>query len=98
MFYLWAAKKRVAAALNSSTVMKDADCSLACIKLSSILFAGSLLFLLFPGLWWVDGVAGIILAIFIGKEGFETIIATRNPDFVGGCGCSSKRSKSVSCS
>ncbi|MFA6004765.1 MAG: heavy metal transporter, partial [Elusimicrobiota bacterium] len=34
MFYLWTAKRAVARALDSSTVAKDADCSLACIKLS----------------------------------------------------------------
>lgn len=88
MFYLWSAKKRVARELDSATVMKDADCSLACIKLSVVLLTGSLLYLLFPDLWWVDSVAGLILALLIGTEGYETIVETKKPDFAGGCGCS----------
>jgi len=88
MFYLWSAKKRVARELDSSTVMKDANCSLACIKLSMVLLTGSLLFLFFPALWWADSAAGIVLAILIGTEGYETIVEARKPDFAGGCGCS----------
>lgn len=88
MFYLWSAKKKVAQALNSATVMKDADCSRACIQLSVILFLGSILFFVFPSLWWVDASAGILLAGFIAKEGWETIQAARHPEFSGGCGCS----------
>ncbi|VAX18208.1 hypothetical protein MNBD_NITROSPINAE02-773 [hydrothermal vent metagenome] len=87
MFFLWSAKRKVAKLLDSATVMKDADCSLACIKLSAILFIGSLIFLLFPGLWWIDSAAAILLAIIIGKEGLETIQAARSDDFSGGCGC-----------
>lgn len=87
MFFLWSAKKKVASALQSQALMKDADCSLACINLSFVLFAGSLLFLIFPTLWWVDSCAAFILAFFIGKEGVQTILETRNDHFTGGCGC-----------
>ncbi|HAR42310.1 MAG TPA: heavy metal transporter [Bdellovibrionales bacterium] len=89
MFYLWRAKLIVGKALNSATVIKDAACSLACIKLSGILFTGSLVFLVFPNFWWADSVAALLIAFFIGKEGTETIQAARSKDFSGGCGCSS---------
>jgi divalent metal cation (Fe/Co/Zn/Cd) transporter len=88
MFWLWASKRRVAAQLNSASIMKDAACSLACIKLSVVLFAGSLVFWTFPALWWADSVAALLLGILIGKEGWETVGAARHPEFSGGCGCS----------
>ena len=87
MFYLWSAKKQVAKQLNSSAVMKDADCSLACIKLSIVLFCGSLLFLSFPFLWWVDSLAALVLSFIIGRDGISALRATRREDFAGGCGC-----------
>lgn len=88
MFYLWTSKKKVAIALNSATMAKDASCSLACIKLSFILFAGSLVYMMMPSLWWVDSAAALLLSIFIGQEGWETVMATRKKNFMGGCGCS----------
>jgi divalent metal cation (Fe/Co/Zn/Cd) transporter len=88
MFYLWAAKRRAAIALDSATVRSDAACSLACIKLSTILLAGSLLYLAAPALWWADAAAAIALAAFIAHEGWETVRASLEPEFTGGCGCS----------
>ncbi|MCX5795932.1 MAG: heavy metal transporter [Elusimicrobia bacterium] len=88
MFYLWRSKKNVAAGLDSATMMKDADCSLVCIKLSTVLLGGSLVFFLLPSLWWADSVAGLVLAILIGKEGVEAVQASRHENFSGGCGCS----------
>ena len=73
MFYLWRAKLSAGRALGSNAVISDAQCSLACIKLSALVLAGSLLFLLAPGLWWVDAVAAIGLAALIGKEGVEML-------------------------
>lgn len=87
MFYLWRSKERVGKALNSPTVLKDAECSLACIKLSFILFGGSLVYMTLPGLWWADSVAALLLSFFIAKEGIETVQAARKSDFAGGCGC-----------
>jgi divalent metal cation (Fe/Co/Zn/Cd) transporter len=88
MVWLWRSKLEAARALNSRTVEMDAACSLACIKLSAVLFVGSLLFLVAPALWWSDAVAALVLAFFIGREGWEGIEAARKPDFDGGCGCS----------
>jgi divalent metal cation (Fe/Co/Zn/Cd) transporter len=84
MAYLWRAKLRVAKALDSATLEADATCSLACIQL---LFAGSLLFLLAPALWWIDAAAALGLALLIWKEGFSMIRAARSESFTGGCGC-----------
>jgi divalent metal cation (Fe/Co/Zn/Cd) transporter len=87
MFYLWRAKLRVARELDSCTALKDADCSLACIKLSGVLLAGSAVFAAVPALWWADSAAALVLALFIAREGAGTIRAARRPDFAGGCGC-----------
>ncbi len=87
MGFLWRAKKAAAAALDSRTLEMDAACSLACIQLSAVLFAGSLLFLILPALWWADGLAALGLAAFIGREGWEGWRAARKADFAGGCGC-----------
>lgn len=87
MFALWRAKQAAGRALASATVLKDADCSLACIKLSFVLLAGSLIFWVAPDLWWADSAAAMLLALLIGREGWETIRAARDPDFAGGCGC-----------
>lgn len=86
MFYLWKAKQSVARKLDSATMMSDARCSLACIKLSVILLLGSGLFILMPTLWWIDSAAAIGLAIVIGNEGWEMRIASRAKNFTGGCG------------
>lgn len=87
MFFLWRAKAAVAIQLNSAAMKSDADCSLACIKLSGVLFVGSIVFLLLPSLWWLDSVAAIALAALVGKEGLSTVRAANHPDFSGGCGC-----------
>lgn len=87
MFFLWIKKKAVAQTLNSSTVMADAKCSLACIKLSFVLLLGSFLYWLLPTLWWVDSAAAIVIGIFILREGWEMISNSRKEEFKGGCGC-----------
>lgn len=73
MFFLWWRKKTLGHALQSSTVLSDAACSLACIKLSGILLAGSFIFYIQPALWWVDSVAAIGMSYFIFKEGQEMV-------------------------
>ncbi len=87
MVFLWRAKRQAAQALDSATLEADAACSLACIQLSTVLFAGSLLFLLLPGLWWVDAAAALGLALLIGREGLGMVRAARSAAFTGGCGC-----------
>ncbi len=87
MLFLWRAKLKAGQALESPTVLGDAGCTLACFKLSAVLFAGSLIFVVAPSLWWVDSVAAIVLGALIAREGVETIREARKPDFSGGCGC-----------
>lgn len=87
MFYLWRAKLRVAKALDSSTLEKDAVCTLVCIRLSFVLLAGSLLFLVAPDFWWLDAVCAILIGLMIMKEGVDTVRATYRENFSGGCGC-----------
>ena len=87
MGFLWRAKKAAATALDSRTLEMDAACSLACIQLSAVLFAGSLLYLALPALWWADGLAALALSAFIGREGWEGWQAAKQADFAGGCGC-----------
>ena len=87
MAFLWRAKLRAARALDSATLAADAACSRACIQLSGVLFLGSLLFLVAPALWWVDGAAAMGLALLIGREGLGMVRAARSEHFSGGCGC-----------
>jgi divalent metal cation (Fe/Co/Zn/Cd) transporter len=87
MMFLWRAKLRAATALDSATLEADATCSLACIQLSMVLFAGSLIFLIAPALWWVDAAAALGLALLIGREGIGMIRAAQSEGFTGGCGC-----------
>jgi divalent metal cation (Fe/Co/Zn/Cd) transporter len=87
MVWLWRAKGAAARALDSAALASDAACSLACIQLSGVLLAGSLVFWLLPGLWWADAVAACALALLIAKEGWSMVRAARSPGFGGGCGC-----------
>ncbi|HAR44191.1 MAG TPA: heavy metal transporter [Bdellovibrionales bacterium] len=87
MFWLWTSKLKLAHAMNSAAMEMDAACSLACIKLSGVLLSGSLVFIIAPSLWWADSVAALVIAFFIGKQGFETTRAALKPEFSGGCGC-----------
>lgn len=73
MFFLYEAKVKAGNHLNSSTVLKDADCTMACIKLSAILFVGSIIYELNNNLWWADSVASMLLGVFIFQEGLYTV-------------------------
>jgi len=87
MAFLWRGKSRAARALDSRALAGDATCSLVCMQLSAVLFLGSLGYWLRPSLWWADAAAALLLAVFIGREGWEMVAAARKPDFQGGCGC-----------
>ena len=88
MFFLWQAKRTAGKQLDSRTVMQDAACSMACIQLSTVLFCGSVIYLLFPALYWVDSTAALVIAGMIAREGVGAIRSARSEDFTGGCGCS----------
>ncbi|MBI4376149.1 MAG: cation transporter [Elusimicrobia bacterium] len=73
MFWLWRAKLDAGRALKSPTVLGDAACSLACIKLSVVLLVGSMVYMVAPALWWADSAAALILCALIAREGFEML-------------------------
>ena len=87
MAWLWRAKRQLSKAACSPTLAADAACSLACIQLSAVLLAGSLIFLLAPKLWWADAAASLALALLIAREGWNIRKAASREDFDGGCGC-----------
>ncbi|CAG8534518.1 22412_t:CDS:2 [Rhizophagus irregularis] len=83
MGFLWLSKKYLAKMLNSSTMASEAQCSLACIKITFILFLGSLLYMIWKGGWWLDSAAAIILGVLFAKEGVDMILWARSKDFNG---------------
>ena len=87
MAFLWEMKRKVARHLDSSSALKDAGCSLACMQLSVVVLASGLLYLASPALWWVDGVAGLLVGAMVTREGVHSLIAARRPNFKGTCGC-----------
>ena len=87
MFVLWRAKVRTASALDSPAMRSDAACSLACMRLSSVILVGSGLFWMSPRLWWCDAAAALLISVLIAKEGLEGFRASFRPEFSGGCGC-----------
>jgi len=91
MIAIWLPKRYLARALNSSAMQGEATCSLSCIQITIVLFAGSLIFRLWHGGWWVDSATTLFLGILFGWEGWKMIRWVRNPAFDGGCcDCGSK--------
>jgi len=88
MFIMWYYKTKASVILNSSTLSSDAACSLGCIKLSTVLCVGSILYEIWHSLWWVDAVTAIIIGLLVGYEGYQTIKNAKDREkFQGGCGC-----------
>ena len=86
MTVLYFLKLHVAFALSSATMESDAQCSLCCIQLSSVLFLGSLVsHLAGDSVWWFDGATALIIALLVGREGFNAARSARRPDFNGCC-------------
>jgi len=69
---LFLAKFRTGKALKSVSLIADSKETLACVFLSISLLIGLGLNYLF-GLWQADPVVGLIVVVFLIKEGFETI-------------------------
>lgn len=72
MPWLAVTKRRVGEAIGSRSLMADAKETFACAWLSAALLVGLGLNTLF-GLWWADPAAGLIVAGFLFREGYETI-------------------------
>ena len=73
MFIMWYYKTKASVILNSSTLSSDAACSLGCIKLSTVLCIGSILYQIWPKLWWVDAATAIAIGLLVGYEGYQTV-------------------------
>ena len=87
MAVLYLLKVRIALALSSSAMESDAQCSLCCIQLSLVLFVGSLVSHYAGGsVWWFDGVTALVIALMVGREGFNAVRNAQRPDF-SGCNC-----------
>ena len=87
MAVLYVVKMHVALALSSSALQSDAQCSLCCIQLSTVLLVGSLV-THYAGdvVWWFDGATALAIALLVGREGVNAVRNARRPDF-SGCGC-----------
>lgn len=70
------AKKKIAKQIGSKALEADAMETIICAWLSVILLAGLALNYFF-GLWWADPVAGLVMVLFILKEGWEAIEESR---------------------
>ncbi|KDQ61264.1 hypothetical protein JAAARDRAFT_32261 [Jaapia argillacea MUCL 33604] len=90
MILIYLPKRYLARALNSSTMQGEATCSLSCIQITLVLFVGSLVYRVWKGGWWVDGVTSIALGILFGWEGIKMWKWAASEDFDGGC-CGSCR-------
>ncbi|CAG8830520.1 10744_t:CDS:1, partial [Racocetra persica] len=75
----------LAVSLDSSTMASEAQCSLACIKITLVLFGSSLIYILWKKGWWVDSVTALIFSTFFSKEGIEMIYWANSERFDGGC-------------
>ncbi|KZO92977.1 hypothetical protein CALVIDRAFT_529784 [Calocera viscosa TUFC12733] len=85
MILIWLPKRYLARTLNSSTMAGEATCSLSCIQITLVLFAGSLIYRLWKGGWWVDSATSLILGLLFGWEGWKMVRWARDENFDGGC-------------
>jgi len=69
---LYTLKFRTGTELGSRSIIADARETLACIYLSVSLLVGLAMNALF-GLWWADPVTGLIVVVFLVREGRETL-------------------------
>ncbi len=82
MWGLITAKRRVGRALHSAPILADANCTLACIYMSAVLLASSLIYQV-TGFGFVDslGAAGLIyFSIHEGREAFERAAESDGPE------------------
>ena len=70
MPFLSLAERRAGRELGSATAVADSKQTLICTYLSAAVLIGLLLNSLI-GWWWVDAIAGLVIAAFAIREGFE---------------------------
>lgn len=64
-------KVKVGKELNSDAILKDANCTKACLYLSFVLLLASTCYEL-TGFGWVDSIGAILIAVFAFREGKES--------------------------
>jgi len=69
LFYI---KYRTGKSINSKSLMADSKQTLACAFLSVALLIGLGINYLY-GLWWADPIVGVIIVIFLIKEGYTAL-------------------------
>jgi divalent metal cation (Fe/Co/Zn/Cd) transporter len=82
---LFLAKHRTSKSLNSRSLMADARQTLACALLSLALLIGLGLNYLY-GLWQADPAIGLLIVVFLFREGFETLKSGKLCTCGGSCG------------
>jgi divalent metal cation (Fe/Co/Zn/Cd) transporter len=70
MPFLSLAERRAGRELGSATAVADSKQTLICTYLSGAVLIGLVLNSLF-GWWWVDAIAGLVIAVFAIREGLE---------------------------
>lgn len=70
MVFLYFAKMRVGRKLDSDPIIADANCTKACIYMSGVLLASSLIYY-FTGMGYIDMIGALGIAYFSYKEGRE---------------------------
>ena len=80
MWALLAAKLGVGRKLNSAPIIADARCTLACMWMSGVLLASSLLFHL-TGIRFIDAVGALGIAWFSYQEGREALAVARGMEY-----------------
>jgi cation diffusion facilitator family transporter len=69
---LFIAKNRIGKSIGSRSLIADSKQTLACCYLSAALLVGLGLNYLF-GIWWADPAAGIVIVVFLIREGYEIL-------------------------
>jgi len=76
---LYVQKLRTGRALDMRSLIADSRETLACVYLSASLLAGLGMNYLW-GWWWADPAAGLIVALFLIREGMEAFETEKNPE------------------
>lgn len=69
---LYIQKRNVSLKLQSPSQKADSKQTLACIGMSATVLLGQISFALF-GIWWIDAVTGIIIALYLFYEGYQAL-------------------------
>jgi len=91
ILYYW--KVRAAKILESSTLEKEAYCSLGCIRENAVVFFGSIIFIFgfdvlkTDSFWWIDSVAAYVIAFLVMRYGIKGMLNACSPEFDGSCSC-----------